>query len=191
MRDFTREDFARFHPAGSLGRQLSKVDDLMRSLTDCRLALESQSVREVFVDRGRAGRRTGAIMLTDGDGRLAGLFTDSDLARLFENHRDQALDRPIREVMTSRPCTVPQGSMTLDAVAIMAERKISELPVIDDAGRPQGLIDITDVVGLFPESFAARSTDPVDGPVLARLPVEPRPAAASPQSKKFPPRSRA
>ncbi len=152
MRDFRREDFARFHPAGNLGRQLSKVDEYMRPLADCRLAMETQSVREVFVARNRAGRRTGAIMLTDHLGRLAGLFTDSDLARLFEGHRDGALDHPIQQVMTSRPTTVPEGSMMVDAVAIMAERKISELPVIDAAMKPIGLIDITDVVGLFPEA---------------------------------------
>jgi len=152
MRDFRREDFARFHPAGNLGRQLSKVDEYMRPLAECRLAVETQSVREVFVARHRAGRRTGAIMLTDSLGRLAGLFTDSDLARLFEGHRDGALDHPIRHVMTARPTTVPQGSMMVDAVAIMAERKISELPVIDAALKPVGMLDITDVVGLFPEA---------------------------------------
>jgi Mg/Co/Ni transporter MgtE len=91
-------------------------------------------------------------MLTGAAGKLAGLFTDSDLARLFETRRDQAIDRPIREVMTGHPCTVPQGSMMVDAVTIMAERKISELPVIDRLGRPLGMIDITDVVALFPEA---------------------------------------
>jgi arabinose-5-phosphate isomerase len=151
-RAFGREDFARFHPAGNLGRQLSKVDEFMRPLEECRVAGQSHPVRRVFVEHGRLGRRTGAIMLVDERGRLAGLFTDSDLARLFESKRDLALDRPIREVMTSRPCTVPAGSMMLDAVAIMAERKISELPVIDGRGRPRGLLDITDVVGLFPEA---------------------------------------
>ncbi len=161
MRDFSREDFARFHPGGNLGRQLSKVDDFMRPLADCRVALESQNVRQVFVERSRAGRRTGAMMLTDARGRLSGLFTDSDLARLFEGHRDAALDRPIREVMTTHPRTVPQGSMMVDAVSIMAERKISELPVIDSVGRPQGLLDITDVVGLFPEAPPTAAGDGV------------------------------
>ncbi|MBI3838510.1 MAG: KpsF/GutQ family sugar-phosphate isomerase [Planctomycetia bacterium] len=178
MRDFRREDFARFHPAGSLGRQLSKVDDFMRPLVDCRLALETKSVREVFVERNRTGRRTGAIMLTDGAGKLAGLFTDSDLARLFEGRRDAALDSPIREVMTSRPATVPQGSMMVDAVAIMAERKISELPVLDSTGRPQGLIDITDVVGLFPEAGlggAVKRIHQAGAPMIAKYPGPPRP----------------
>ena len=63
-----------------------------------------------------------------------GIFTDSDLARLFESRRDEALDRPIRDVMTVAPVRVPQGSMMVDAVAIMAERKISELPVVDAEG---------------------------------------------------------
>jgi CBS domain containing-hemolysin-like protein len=77
------------------------------------------------------------------------------LARLFESHRDEALDGPIRQVMTKRPTTVPAGSMVADAVEIMAERKISELPVVDGAGKPVGLIDITDIVALYPEGDLA------------------------------------
>jgi arabinose-5-phosphate isomerase len=89
-------------------------------------------------------------MLTDPDGRLSGLFTDSDLARLFEQRRDAALDRPIGEVMTQNPITIPQGARVADAVEIMRLRKISELPVVDAEGRPMGLIDVTDILSLFP-----------------------------------------
>ncbi len=184
MRDFGRQDFARFHPAGNLGRQLSKVDDFMRPLAECRLAAVSQSVRQVFVKRSLRGRRTGAIMLVDAQGKLAGIFTDSDLARLFEGNRDAAIDRPICEVMTSRPCTVPQGAMMLDAVAVMAERKISELPVIDAEGKPQGMIDITDVVGLFPEAAISGAGEPA-GPTLARFA---RGTTGSNVAAKLPPR---
>jgi arabinose-5-phosphate isomerase len=155
MRSFGREDFARFHPAGSLGRQLSKVEDCMRPLAECRVAVCTQTVRQVLVERSSPGRRTGAIMVVSPDEKLRGIFTDSDLARLFESRRDEALDGSIRDVMTSHPCTVPLGSMLVDAMKIMAERKISELPVIDAEGRPQGLIDITDVVGLVPDETAA------------------------------------
>ena len=160
MRDFRREDFARFHPAGNLGRQLSKVDDYLRKLVECRHAAETQSVREVLATPRAAKRRSGAIMLTDSAGKLTGIFTDSDLARLFESRRDTALDRPICEVMTAEPCTVPRGSMMVDAIAIMAERKISELPVIDGAGRPLGLIDITDVVATFPDLQSSPPAEP-------------------------------
>ena len=89
-------------------------------------------------------------MLTEADGQLAGLFTDSDLARLFEQRRDAALDRPIREVMTANPLMVPQGTRVIDAVEIMRRHKISELPVIDDRAQPMGLLDITDLIGLLP-----------------------------------------
>jgi arabinose-5-phosphate isomerase len=156
MRLFTREDFARFHPAGSLGRKLLKVEAVMRSGNELRLACEEECVRAVFAQAQRQGRRTGAVMLVDRDGRLQGLFTDSDLARLFERRRDDALDRPIAEVMTRQPRTIPLGSRLIEAVEIMQERKISELPVVDESGRPVGLLDITDVIGLVPREEAER-----------------------------------
>ncbi len=150
MRAFGPADFARFHPGGSLGRKLSKVEDIMRHRHECRVAHDQMSVRQVFVAASRPDRRTGAIMLVDDLGRLSGLFTDSDLARLFEQRVDGALDRPVAQVMTPHPTTVPVGSATIDAVAILAERKISELPVVDEDGQPVGLIDITDVVAFLP-----------------------------------------
>jgi arabinose-5-phosphate isomerase len=157
MRDFSRDDFARLHPAGSLGQKLLKVEARMRQDKELRLASCEDTVREVFA-RGRLpGRRTGAVMLTAADGRLCGLFTDSDLARLFEQRRDAALDRPIREVMTSEPITVPLGTRLTDAIDILRQRKISELPVIDAQGRPVGLLDITDLIGLVP----AEEVEPV------------------------------
>ncbi|MCR4413870.1 MAG: KpsF/GutQ family sugar-phosphate isomerase, partial [Thermoguttaceae bacterium] len=165
MRGFHREDFARFHPAGSLGRKLSKVDDHLRPLSQCRVAREDMTVREVFVRLSTPGRRTGAIMLVDPSGRLAGIFTDSDLARLFERRRDRELDGPIREVMTSNPVTIPLGSPMTEAVAILAQRKISELPVVDEEGRPAGLIDVTDVVGLLPQELPDGETLPAAGPI--------------------------
>jgi arabinose-5-phosphate isomerase len=151
LRAFGHADFARVHPAGSLGRALARIDEHMRPLDECRVAGDAQSVRVVFAELRRPGRRSGAIMLTADDGTLSGIFTDSDLARLFEARRDDAFDRPIREVMTRRPCSVVAGSMLTDAVAMMAERKISELPVTSPAGLPVGLLDITDLVGMIPE----------------------------------------
>jgi arabinose-5-phosphate isomerase len=154
MRDFTHEDFARYHPAGSLGRRLLKVDALMRSGSDLRLASARETVREVFTRARRRGRRTGAVILVDEDKRLCGIFTDSDLVRLFEQRRDNALDRPIAEVMTSCPLTIAQGARVADAIEMLSQHRISELPVIDPNGRPVGLLDITDVIGLMPAEEA-------------------------------------
>jgi arabinose-5-phosphate isomerase len=155
-RNFSHEDFARYHPAGSLGRKLVKVEAVMRQGPDLRLAPADDTVRSVFAGAGRRGRRTGAVMLTDAAGRLVGLFTDSDLARLFEQRRDDALDRPIRDVMTANPLTVPVGTRVADAVEVLRRHKISELPVIDAQACPAGLLDITDLIGLVP----AEETEP-------------------------------
>jgi arabinose-5-phosphate isomerase len=152
MRNFQAEDFARFHPGGALGRKLSRVDDIMRPLAECRSASDSQTVREVIVTCTKPGRRTGAIMLVDVAGRLTGLFTDSDLARLFERRDESALDRPIRDVMAANPTTVISGTRVGDAVSLLAQRKFSELPVVTADGRPIGLVDVTDVVGLKAEA---------------------------------------
>ena len=152
MRNFQADDFARFHPGGALGRKLGRVDDIMRPLAECRVASDAQTVREVIVTCSKPGRRSGAIMLTNESGRLTGLFTDSDLARLFERRDEQALDQPMRDVMVPRPTTVPSGTRVGDAVALLAKRKFSELPVIDKKGRPVGLVDVTDVVGLKAEA---------------------------------------
>lgn len=161
-RQFNREDFARFHPGGSLGRQLAKVEDVMRPLSECRVADEACSVREVLVRVSRPGRRTGAIMLVDTDGLLTGLFTDSDLARMLEHSQDTALDRPIQQVMTRRATTVLVGTLLTQAIALLAAKKISELPVVDQRGKPVGLIDITDVVGQTPEPLAAPAAETQD-----------------------------
>ena len=146
-RGFSAKDFARYHPGGSLGRKLARVEEVMRPLEQCRVARESQTLRETLVAQSRPGRRTGAIMITDDAGALAGIFTDSDLARLLEANRDTAIDGPLSGVMTRGPSTVSVGEMLTAACEILSRRKISELPVVDGAGRPVGLIDITDVVG--------------------------------------------
>jgi arabinose-5-phosphate isomerase len=157
LREFGPEDFARFHPAGSLGRKLAKVEEVMRPLRDCRVAHQASSVREVFVRLSCPGRRTGAIMLTNDAGQLTGIFTDSDLARLLEHNRDAAIDGPIAAVMTAAPKCVKLGAALGEAFDIFSARKISELPVVDKMGQPQGLIDITDVVGLLPREAASES----------------------------------
>ncbi|HUR52762.1 MAG TPA: KpsF/GutQ family sugar-phosphate isomerase, partial [Gemmataceae bacterium] len=106
QRQFTAEDFARYHPAGSLGRKLATVAEYMRKGSELRIAPATETVRGVFARVRHQGRRTGAIILVDAQGSLAGLFTDSDLARLFENHTDAALDAPIERVMTKTPVVI-------------------------------------------------------------------------------------
>ena len=162
LRRFTHEDFAARHPGGSLGRQLMRVDDAMRPLSHCRTARPEETVRTVF-SQPLPSRRTGAVMILDDAGMLAGIFTDSDLARLFERRNDAAIDGAIRGVMTSRPTTVATGTRLRDAVAVLESRRLSELPVVDANGRPVGLLDIVDLVGLVPAEPAAVITGDTTG----------------------------
>ncbi|MBX6315618.1 MAG: KpsF/GutQ family sugar-phosphate isomerase [Isosphaeraceae bacterium] len=150
LRDFTAEEFAIYHPAGSLGRRLSRVEDVMRTGRQVRTARSGETVREVFVRLGGARRRSGAVLIVDSDGRLEGIFTDSDLARLFETRREALLDRPIGEAMTPDPITIAVGASVAEAIETLKARKISELPVVDRGGHLVGLIDVTDLIGLVP-----------------------------------------
>ena len=150
-RGFSPQQFAVFHPAGSLGRKLMRVGDIMRSGPTLRIAAASETIRQVFADHVRPGRRSGAVMLTHPDGTLAGLFTDSDLARLLERRAEGQLDRPVCEAMTRDPITVRPEQTLGEVVELLAVRRVSELPVIDAARRPVGMIDITDVLPLLPE----------------------------------------
>jgi len=159
LRQFTHDDFAARHPGGSLGRQLMRVEEAMRPLAQCRTAAVEEHVRAVF-SRPLPARRTGAVMVVDGAGMLVGIFTDSDLARLFERRNDAAIDGPIGAVMTQRPTTVAVGTRLSDAIALMETRRISELPVLAEDGRVAGLLDIVDLVGLAPAEEASAAARP-------------------------------
>ncbi|WP_406697960.1 KpsF/GutQ family sugar-phosphate isomerase [Singulisphaera sp. Ch08] len=150
MRDFRAEDFALYHPGGSLGRKLCRVEEVMRTGEQIRRARPDETVRAVFVRLAGPRRRSGAILVEGADQKLLGIFTDSDLARLFEKRRETELDRPIGEVMTANPVKIEVGATIADAVEALKARKISELPVVDRAGCLVGLIDLTDVIDLVP-----------------------------------------
>lgn len=158
-RGFRSKDFVQFHPGGSLGRKLTPVAEVMRGIDECRIASDTQSVRETFVTLRRNGRRTGAVMIVASTGQLVGIFTDSDLARLLEVGADNALNQPVTEVMTSNPITIEQTALMPEALRLLADHQISELPVVDQKGKPTGLIDITDLVSWLPED-SGPSTEP-------------------------------
>lgn len=150
LKGFRAEDFALYHPGGSLGRRLGKVDEIMRTGRHVRTARPDETVRSVLVRLGGARRRSGAILVVEADDRLLGIFTDSDLARLFENRREGWLDRPIADSMTVDPVRAVSGATVAEAVDALKRRKLSELPVVDRSGKLVGLIDVTDLIGLVP-----------------------------------------
>jgi arabinose-5-phosphate isomerase len=150
MRDFTAADFALYHPAGTLGRKLTRVEDVMRTGRQLRRARVDETVRSVFVRLAGPRRRSGAVLIEDRNSMLLGIFTDSDLARLFEKRQEAELDRPIGSVMTADPYRIQAGATLAEAVDLLKLHKISELPVVDPDDRLVGLIDVTDLIGLVP-----------------------------------------
>ena len=143
---FSREEFALYHPGGSLGRQLVMVKTLMRQGKDLPVARDNRSLREVLAGLRKMRRRSGAVCLVDARGRLTGIFTDADLRRLLEAGREECLDRPIAQVMTRGPKCVRVGDTAADAIQIINRYFIEELPVVDARGRLVGLVDVQDLL---------------------------------------------
>jgi len=159
-KEFGQEDFARLHPGGALGQRLALVDELMRPLDECRVCNENTSIRQMLVETARPGRRTGAVMVQSDDRTLVGIFTDSDLTRFLGKHTSADLDSPLHEVMTRRFSAICSGAKLSEAIEILSQRKISELPVVNPMDQAVGLIDITDLIGLEPAVGFGETIDP-------------------------------
>jgi len=147
-RAFTAEDFARFHPAGQLGRKLLKVSEAMTFRLNENLPVASDllAVGEVLAQVSRIKRRSGGVILVDAAGLLSGFFSDGDLRRLVERDPRGAMQTSVSSVMTRSPRFVLADSLASEALAVMHQFRIDELPVVDTAGRPVGLIDVQDLV---------------------------------------------
>lgn len=152
MRNFTPEDYAAFHPGGSLGRSLLlKVEEAMSFRVGDRLTVipEQNNLGQALALAEQSGRRAGAMVIVDPDGVLTGILTDGDLRRLLlSKPTEDLLATPIRELMVADPRRVRCGELASRALAIMNEYRIDELPVVDDAGKPAGLIDVQDLLGI-------------------------------------------
>ena len=150
-RQFRPEDFATFHPGGSLGRKLLKVEEAMTSRPggSLRLVRDNLALGDALAKAEEAGRRSGAMLLTDADGKLSGILTDADLRRILVARRDEdILARPVGEFMTRSPKRARRGDLASEALAILNANRIDELPVVDDEDRPVGIIDVQDLLGI-------------------------------------------
>jgi arabinose-5-phosphate isomerase len=157
MRRFTPEDFAVFHPGGSLGRKLIRVEEAMTFRPGDQLVLagDDLSVGEALEVAEQAPRRSGAMLLVDGQGRLSGILTDADLRRnLVGSEAGDLLSRPVAELMTHEPKHIHSGELASEALSILNQYRIDELPVVDDDHRPIGMIDVQDLLGIRTVSHA-------------------------------------
>jgi arabinose-5-phosphate isomerase len=148
-RNFGVEDYVRYHPGGSLGRQLITVRQSMLFQQGEKLPLvgAEQTIKEMLVGT-KDIKRHGATMVVDGEGRLAGIITDGDMRRLMAHHGSGAFDLKAGKVMKSQCKSINQDALAAEALAIFSKYRIDDLPVVDSDGRPVGLIDVQDVVAI-------------------------------------------
>ena len=143
-RGFSAEDFARSHPGGRLGRRLLlHIGDVMHTGADVPKVDAGQTVSSALVEMTRS--RLGMAAVVDAGGRVLGVFTDGDLRRALENDVDMKRIR-IGEVMTRDCTTVAAEMLAAEAVHLMQQRAISALPVVDDAGRLIGALNMHDLL---------------------------------------------
>ncbi len=150
LRNFTAESFALFHPAGQIGRKLIKVKEAMtfRLGENLPVASDNLTVGQVLHQVSTIKRRSGAVILTNTAGKISGIFTDGDLRRLVTDDDGRGLKRPIAEVMKRNPKRVGAEALASEAMAILRQFRIDELPVVNDEDEPVGLIDVQDLVVL-------------------------------------------
>lgn len=142
-RGFTRDDFARFHPGGNLGRSLLlRVRDIMRGGEESAVVRTADQVIEVL--KVLTEKRAGAALVVDGKGLLAGIFTHGDFARRFP--ADPTIGtRAVGEVMTANPVTIDADKLAAEVLVVLEQHRIDDLVVTDAGGKPLGVVDSQDL----------------------------------------------
>ena len=141
---FRREDFAKLHPGGAIGRTLLvRVRDIMRTGERLAAIAPDAPVSEAIVAMTRA--HGGAAFAVDPEGRLLGIFTDGDFRRAVASGDAAVLAEPVGRLMTRGPVTVGPDALAVDVLHLLEHRAIDDLPVVDEHGRLAGAIDIQDL----------------------------------------------
>lgn len=142
-RNFRAEDFARFHPGGTIGRRLlTRVGDVMRR-ENLPTAPPSMKLSDVIMVISNA--RMGVAAIMEGD-RIAGLVTDGDVRRAMQKYQSRFFDLTAEEIMTRTPKIVPETARITEAEDIMRKHKIHSLLVVDGNGKLTGIVELYDLM---------------------------------------------
>jgi arabinose-5-phosphate isomerase len=144
-REFDREEYALYHPGGKLGRGLMKVREIMRAAEACPVVREDAPLHAAVAAMTETAGRPGATSVEDAAGKLVGIFTDGDLRRLVE-HGETDFTRPVSAAMGRNPRTVRPDALLVDAARVLRQARIDQVPVVDEEGRPVGLLDVQDLL---------------------------------------------
>jgi len=142
-RGFKKEDYAKLHPGGTIGRTLLlRVEDIMRKGERLASVAVNAKVKDAILAMTSA--RSGSVAIVNKNRKIAGIFTDGDLRRMIAKKRNIP-ECPVREVMTPSPVTIRENALAVDALKIYEERAIDDLLVVDRCGRLVGMVDIQDL----------------------------------------------
>ena len=146
-RNFSVEDYVRFHPGGSLGAKLMTVEQSMMFKPGEKLPIAevNDTVKQLF-EKTADVKRHGAVMVVDEQGKLAGIVTDADLRRFMTEHGADSFDLKAGDIMTAKCKKIRADSLAAEATALFHKYRIDELPVVDASDRPVGLIDVQDIL---------------------------------------------
>ncbi|MGA9461449.1 MAG: KpsF/GutQ family sugar-phosphate isomerase [Terracidiphilus sp.] len=142
---FRAEDFAELHPGGKLGKQLAKVRDLMHAGDEVPVVTPKTTMTDVIFEM--SSKKLGITTVQE-DGRLRGVISDGDLRRLLEREGGAALSKTAGEAMHAHPRTIGAEELAVRALAILEERKITSLVVVDGAGQVEGIVHLHDLWGV-------------------------------------------
>jgi arabinose-5-phosphate isomerase len=142
---FRAEDFADLHPGGKLGKKLARVRELMHAGDAVPVVAPGTPMTDVIFEM--SSKKLGIATVQE-DGRLRGVISDGDLRRLLEREGGAALSRTAGEAMNARPATIVADELAARALAILEERKITSLIVVDNAGYVEGVVHLHDLWGM-------------------------------------------
>lgn len=144
LRGFDRDDFARLHPSGTLGRRLTwRVEDVMVSDPERVPSLEPDATLRAAMHE--IAFRRGTVPIVDGEGRVTGVITAGDLTRYAEDRPD-FLEHAVEEAMSEDPEVTRPDALASEAVHVMEERGIMAMPVVDEDGRLEGMVHLHDLL---------------------------------------------
>ena len=141
-RGFKEEDFANLHPGGKLGKRLARVQSLMHFGDALPQVTPQTKMPDVIYEMSR--KKLGVAAVVDG-GKLVGIISDGDLRRLLEKRGKDVLDLTAGEAMTKNPKTVASGEFAVTALALMEEKKITSLMVVNESGKLEGIVHLHDL----------------------------------------------
>jgi arabinose-5-phosphate isomerase len=144
-RGFKAEDFAELHPGGKLGKRLAKVEQLMHTGARIPVVAPTAALKDVILEMSSKGFGVTTVVEA---GMLVGVVSDGDLRRLLEREGGEALKRTAAEVMNRTPRTIAPEEMAARALAMMEERKITSLVVVDGQRAVKGVIHLHDLWGM-------------------------------------------